>query len=62
MSIEELYQNFLETDHKNGELAEKAVSSANDAESVVDGIEEGLHSGFIHGFIAGINFMKGALK
>ena len=62
MSIEDLYRDFLESDHKDSTFANKAIESANSAETVIDGIEEEMHAGFVSGFIAGINFMKGALR
>lgn len=65
MNIEDFYQNFLESDHKDGALAVAAINSAaneTSAQSIADGIEEEMHSCFVSGFIAGINFMKGALR
>lgn len=65
MSIEELYQDFIESDCKDGILADLAVQSADSHESAVliaDSIEDELHKGFVFGFIAGISFMKGVIR
>lgn len=65
MSIENFYQNFIESEHYESAQATAAICNANDekqSEAIMDEIEDDLHRGFVFGFIAGINFMKGAIR
>ena len=63
MDIEQIYQNFLESQHDGirSDIAVKSADSQETADLIVDGIEESTHAGFVAGFVAGIEFMKGAV-